>query len=1509
METGERLASPSSATSCAPSTPTVSAASKGNISTGATTPNSTLSTCGHLFRTSGDQPFNLSTVSSAFPMVNHPAFGLYTTSSGRSEFGGLGTLGASTALAAHSQLGPFPEWWRSEAHARTGAAFFPPILGIPPLFAASIQNHDSTSFQSLTANKNGRGATKGMNGAINGSNITSPSGLSSPAAATAVLSSSGHTKAVNSNGRGKKCNQEQNSQLQDNSAEKTKDKVLIQTINEAKKDGKVADSKEAQDKKTNSQLQFVGDLQSKPAFHSQQKAHQGISQHLPLVFQSSQAKEEAVKKHLSVIHSTGIATSAKPLALVTQPRRDSSTKMLTPSPEIPKAGSKNIMEEAGSQANDIHLKQGIQWALLKEEEIVPCIRAMEGRRGRPPNPERQRSTDGSRMRRRKGRPPNVGAFEFPSATDAKLIRKLEAQEIARQAAQIKLMRKLEKQALARAAKEARKQQERKLELRRLELEIAKELKKPNEDMCLSDHKPLPELPRIPGLVLSGSTFSDCLMVVQFLRNFGKVLGFDITVEVPSLSVLQEGLLNVGESMGEVQDLLVRLLSAVVCDPGLPPGHRAKTAFGDHLTNIGINRDNVSEILQIYMEAHCGQTELTESLKTKAFQAHTPSQKASVLAFLVNELACSKCVVSEIDKNIDHMSNLRRDKWVVEGKLRKLRIIHAKKTGKRDTSIGTEGSEEQQSLGTSTPGRKRKRKGGDSDDDDDDDDDSDEPGDEEEDEEDDKKGKKVETCDDEDDGDQAVTVEELEKQIDKLMKQQSQFRRKLFEASHSLRSMMFGQDRYKRRYWVLPQCGGIFVEGMESGEGPEELAKERERLKNDAEIQIKEEPPELSEEKPHNLELGINISSVEDVKEKDNPNLFLQKPGSFSKLSKLLEVARMSPESDIVPQKQNGSHASIPTTVPSPSHTNSQHALSSSQSGVLQACPDSKLDSSSNFFSPLNSPGKLFNSPLLPNDQLLRVLTEKTGQWFSILPRTPCDNSSVTSATLPTASSPQPSSTGPKSPSPLPAPLVSGPLQSPVGLNPFALSALQNVPFTSSPVPSSLSSGFGVSEANGNPFLAPSVSTSKSESPVPQNDKFLSAPSPALEVAKPVDYHSPRPIPEEMQTGWWRITDSEELKALVKGLHFRGIREKALQKQIQKHMDYICQACAKNKDVPIIEINDNEENLVTQETLDSWCVEEQAMEMDIAILQQVEELERRVASASLQVKGWIYPEPHSEREDLVYFEHKPFTHLRKEEQVGGQEDDCSDGTIVRRINNPLDIAVTRLAELERNIERRYLKSPLSTTIQIKLDNVGTVTVPAPAPSSSGDGDGGEEDIAPGLKVWRKALSEARSAAQVALCIQQLQKSIAWEKSIMKVASGQSPKNKKLQNRSGKKNSEAKKSKSKSGTGDVSEDDSASTSSTPKKRVKDPKKRKGDEVTSSSQTKQDGSSCQKKSKPAKDNSKDLALCRYLNLEAFMVDVRLVFDNCEIFNEDDSDIGRAGHNMRRFFERRWSELFKTS
>ncbi|XP_054976573.1 bromodomain adjacent to zinc finger domain protein 2B isoform X13 [Sorex araneus] len=2144
MESGERLPSStaSSTTPTSSSIPSVvSSVSKGGLSTGAASLSSTINPCGHLFRAAGDQPFNLSTVSSAFPMVSHPVFGLHSASSGHSEFGGLGTLGTPTALAVHPQLASFPgaEWWRTaDIHTRTGATFFPPLLGIPPLFAPPAQNHDSSSFHSRTSGKSNRnGPEKGVNGSINGNSTSSVSGLNTSVLSTTASSSMVQTKSISSGGGNRKCNQEQNkNQSLDARTEKIKDKkprkktmesssnsdsdsgtssdttsegisssdsddleeddeedqsieesedddsdseseaqhksnnqVLLHSISDPKADGQKATEK-AQEKRIHQPLPLVSESQTHSSFQSQQKQPQVLSQQLPFIFQSSQAKEESVNKHTSVIQSTGLVSNVKPLSLVNQAKKETYMKLIVPSPEVLKAGNKNTSEESspltselrskreqfkqtfpaqlkkpesskslkkviaalsnpkatssspahpkqilennhpnpfltnallgnhqpngviqsviqeaplalitktkmqnkinesiatasstpfsspvnlstsgrrtpgnqttampsaspilhsqgkekavsnnvntvksqhhshpgkslveqfrgtdsdipsskdsedsnedeeeddeeedeeddeddesddsqtesdsnsesdteGSEEDDdddkdqdesdsdtegektsmklnkttssvkspsisltahstprnLHIAKapgsapaalcsetqtpaflgtpsstltssphsgtskrrrvtderelrlpleygwqretrirnfggrlqgevayyapcgkklrqypevikGMQWCLLKEEDVIPHIRAMEGRRGRPPNPDRQRAREESRMRRRKGRPPNVGSAEFLDNTDAKLLRKLQAQEIARQAAQIKLLRKLQKQEQARVAKEAKKQQaimaaeekrkqkeqlkimkqqekikriqqirmekelraqqileakkkkkeeaanaklleaekrikekemrrqqavllkhqelerhrldmererrrqhmmlmkaiearkkaeekerlkqekrdekrlnkERKLEQRRLELEMAKELKKPNEDMCLADQKPLPELPRIPGLVLSGSTFSDCLMVVQFLRNFGKVLGFDVNIDVPNLSVLQEGLLNIGDSMGEVQDLLVRLLSAAVCDPGLITGYKAKTALGEHLLNVGVNRDNVSEILQIFMEAHCGQTELTESLKTKAFQAHTPAQKASVLAFLINELACSKSVVSEIDKNIDYMSNLRRDKWVVEGKLRKLRIIHAKKTGKRDTSGGIDLGEEQHPLGTPTPGRKRRRKGGDSDYDDDDDDDSDDQADEdEEDEEDkeDKKGKKPDICEDEDEGDQAASVEELEKQIEKLSKQQSQYRRKLFDASHSLRSMMFGQDRYRRRYWILPQCGGIFVEGMESGEGLEEIAKEREKLKKAESTQIKEEIFEMSED-ALNCSNTDHCEQKEEPKEKDNTNLFLQKPGSFSKLSKLLEVAKMPPEPDVMTPKPNSSNG---CTL---SYQNSgKHSLGSIQSPVTQSNME-KTDSN-NLFSPGSSGSGKFYSPL-PNDQLLKTLTEKSRQWFSLLPRTPCDDSSLTHTDTSAASSVMPPSQPPsKSPSPAPAPLLgSSPAQTPVGLSPFALSPLQmksgvsmmglqfcgwptgvltpSVPFTS-PLPS-LGSGMGLSEGNGNSFLTPNAAPSKSESPVPQNEKASLAQSAPVEVAKPVDFPCPKPIPEEMQFGWWRIIDPEDLKALLKVLHLRGIREKALQKQIQKHLDYITQACIKNKDVAIIELNENEENQVTRDIVENWSVEEQALEMDLSILQQVEDLERRVASASLQVKGWMCPEPASEREDLVYFEHKSFSKLCKEHdgEFTGEEE-SSEHALERKSDNPLDIAVTRLADLERNIERRI-----------------------------------EEDIAPGLRVWRRALSEARSAAQVALCIQQLQKSIAWEKSIMKVycqicrkgdneellllcdgcdkgchtychrpkittipdgdwfcptciakASGQTLKIKKLHVK-GKKTNESKKGKKVSLPGDTEDEDSASTSSSIKRGNKDLKKRKMEENTSINLSKQESFTSVKK--PKRDDSKDLALCsmilaemethedawpfllpvnlklvpgykkvikkpmdfstireklssgQYPNLETFAVDVRLVFDNCETFNEDDSDIGRAGHSMRNYFEKKWTDTFKVS
>uniref|UniRef100_A0A8C6LF13 Bromodomain adjacent to zinc finger domain 2B n=1 Tax=Nothobranchius furzeri TaxID=105023 RepID=A0A8C6LF13_NOTFU len=1260
--------------------------------------------------------------------------------------------------------------------------------------------------------------------------------------------------------------------------------------------------------------------------------------------------------------------------------------------------------------------KGLQWTLLKEEEVVPRILAMEGRRGRPPNSERHLAGDGAKMnRRRKGRPPNVGdphAPEGPSPSEVKLLRKLEAQEIARQAAQMKLMRKLEKQALARAAKEARRQQaimaaeerrkqkeqikilkqqekikriqqirmekelraqqileakrkkkeeaanakileaekrikekelrrqqaeilkhqererrrqhvmlmkavearkkaeererlrqekrdekrlnkERKLEQRRLELEIARELKKPNEDMCLSDHKPLPEFSRIPGLILPGRAVSDCLMLMQFLRGFGKVLGLDLNADVPTLGMLQEGLLNVGDSMGQVQDLLVKLLSLAVCDPGLPPGHKTKTMLGDHLTNVGINRDNVSEVLQMYMSSHCANTDLAPlalSLKTKAFQAHTPAQKASILGFLANELACNVAIV---------VSQL------------KLRTF---------CSVGAFYNQYGCFLS---------------------------------------------------------------------FQQHHQTRKKLFEISHSLRSMMYGQDRYRRRYWVLPHCGGVFIEAMESGEGG--VVEMFSRVKTQKMFRVMMADCSSFQQKEDKKEQGGK---------KNSQSVFYQQSSCVSKLCM----------------------PSTPSMVITNHTTNIPPPASTSLSFPCLTAPRESPGNTPPTSSPAPSPHLSFQA----SDQLLRVLTERSGHWFSLLPRNPCDLSSITSTPpgVPRGS-PQASST--------PAAILFLLDQSSIHSSSLSLqlksgASLLGVSFGSWPsgvISPSLPLCSSPSPMPGHSLegnTAASVS-SKSESPLPRIEKSSSMPSPALEMPKSIDYSVPRPIPEDLLTGWWRVSHIEQLRSLVDSLHSRGIREKVLHRQIQKYLEIIPQVCTKHKDVAMIELHELEESQVSVESVRGWCVEEQAMEMDIAMLQQVEELERKVTAASLQVKGWTYVDPQSEREDLVYYEHKPPTKSAPASASAADKDSRDSkehleergekGGVMRHPDNPLDIAVTRLADLERNIERRYLRSPLGTTIQIRLDNVGTVTVPAPAPSTSADREGGEEEVAHGMKVWRKALTEVRSAAQLAMCIQQLQKSIAWERSIMKVycqickkgdnedllllcdgcdkgchtychkpkitsipegdwycpacissASGPSPKSKKPPAKpvtssggGGKKGGETKKNGKQTGNGEASEEDSASATSTPKKGVKDTSRKRKTEDSSPALTpaNQESPVCVKRAKTARDNNRDLGLCRlllaelerhqdawpfltpvnlksvpgykkvikkpmdfstireklvssqYQNLETFIIDVNLVFDNCEKFNEDNSDIGRAGHNMRKFFEKRWTELLK--
>lgn len=178
------------------------------------------------------------------------------------------------------------------------------------------------------------------------------------------------------------------------------------------------------------------------------------------------------------------------------------------------------------------------------------------------------------------------------------------------------------------------------------------------------------------------------------------------------------------------------------------------------------------------------------------------------------------------------------------------------------------------------------------------------------------------------------------------------------------------------------------------------------------IRVKEE--QLEETKPVVSSCTQSTDSDTTIPEsqQDKDNLFLQKPGSLSKLSKLLEVGKMGQDSDI--NTQNSHSVKVPTTASYPSYPASQ--IVPTQQGLMD-----KLDTAVPFLlsaTQLKSIHWVTQSPQssLHYEQLSTTLTEKSSQWFSLFPRSPCDESSVTSGSSPPVSSSSPQPIRTKSPS-------------------------------------------------------------------------------------------------------------------------------------------------------------------------------------------------------------------------------------------------------------------------------------------------------------------------------------------------------------------------------------------------------------------------------------------------------------------------------------------------------------
>lgn len=153
-----------------------------------------------------------------------------------------------------------------------------------------------------------------------------------------------------------------------------------------------------------------------------------------------------------------------------------------------------------------------------------------------------------------------------------------------------------------AEKQANK--EKKMEQRRIDMEILTELRKPCEDLELNQ-TPLPEYSRISGLKLSGKAFADILMVFEFLHNFGETLGFDME-SLPTLDSLQQALLpsdTMTEAEEELFSVMTHLIVCAIEDPGIPNPARHTTILGQSLRQADITHANLSEILRIYLYAN------------------------------------------------------------------------------------------------------------------------------------------------------------------------------------------------------------------------------------------------------------------------------------------------------------------------------------------------------------------------------------------------------------------------------------------------------------------------------------------------------------------------------------------------------------------------------------------------------------------------------------------------------------------------------------------------------------------------------------------------------------------------------------------------------------------------------------------------------------------------------------------------------------------------------------------
>lgn len=157
------------------------------------------------------------------------------------------------------------------------------------------------------------------------------------------------------------------------------------------------------------------------------------------------------------------------------------------------------------------------------------------------------------------------------------------------------------------------------------------------------------------------------------------------------------------------------------------------------------------------------------------------------------------------------------------------------------------------------------------------------------------------------------------------------------------------------------------------------------------------------------------------------------------------------------------------------------------------------------------------------------------------------------------------------------------------------------------------------------------------------------------------------VPYKLRYGWWKVDTMELLQHVIDSLNPTGLRERELRENLTR---FLSQEIPLGLAYSIGEAKAEAKEFILPDKSYDWSPKI-AKRVEMALLEQLEALEDKIASASMQLKNWQLP-PRIESE------------LNLESDADITEEDFV--SIIPMIRE-------RIIDLEANIERRYLKPPL------------------------------------------------------------------------------------------------------------------------------------------------------------------------------------------------------------------------